>query len=124
MLSSSISGPALRCSEHCCADADDRRIQGMRPIRRPVSNGGFQCMPPLRICRSRGAAACHHLRRCSRRLIGERGLHEATMRHLADEGDASIQTLYNPVGNRERIIVEALKELIGAMSAFADSGGR
>ncbi|RYG25556.1 MAG: TetR family transcriptional regulator, partial [Burkholderiales bacterium] len=68
------------------------------------------------------AYAARATRRCAtifagtRRLIAQRGLLKVTMRHLAEEGDASIQTLYNLVGDRERIIVEALKEHIGAMS--------
>ena len=71
------------------------------------------------------AYAARATRRCAtifagtRRLIAQRGLLKVTMRHLAQEGDASIQTLYNLVGDRERIIVEALKEHIGAMSVFA-----
>lgn len=59
----------------------------------------------------------------TRRLIADRGLPKVTIRLIAQESGTSAQTLYNLIGDRETIMVQALKEHICAMWTFAGRCG-
>lgn len=57
----------------------------------------------------------------TRRLIEEQGLTKLTIRDIAERSCSSVQTLYNLIGDRERIIIGAINEHLGALWHLADN---
>lgn len=61
----------------------------------------------------------------TRRLLGERGCEEVTVREIARTAGYALQTVYNLVGPRDQVITDAISEyslFVGRMTAKNDGG--
>ena len=59
----------------------------------------------------------------ARRLIESRGYDGLTMRNLASESFVTVPTIYNLIGNKEQVLLEAVEDQTAAFVASLDRAG-
>ena len=82
---------------------------------------------PLLIDGDGGATAMPQIRRraeifaTARNILAQGGCADITVRHLAKESKLSVQTIYNLIGSREKVIHAAVGEHVAMMMSYATS---